>query len=141
MIGGAHKKPLWSAGSWDSLKDVSIMERGKESTREEGREERNDRGKEGSISHKMLRYSSVYCYADGYPVFNATYGQGTGPIVMDGMKCDGSEPTLQDCIFDPDASEDSHAEDAGVMCITGKPVAGITAHVICIMLYMCSDYY
>ena len=75
-----------------------------------------------------LRYFSVSVYADGYPVFNATYGQGTDPIVMDGMKCVGSESTLQDCIFDPDASEDSHAEDAGVMCITGKPVAEIIAH-------------
>ena len=66
MISGAHKRPLWSAGSWDFMEDVSIMERGKESRMEEGREGgreegrdggrergKNDRGKEGSISHRM----------------------------------------------------------------------------------------
>ena len=81
----------------------------------------------------MSIYSPVFIYhhSDGYPVSNAAYGQGTGPIVMDGMKCVGSESTLQDCTFDPDASEDSHAEDAGVMCITGRPTA--ITHVLCVV--------
>ena len=35
---------------------------------------------------------------------------------MDDVQCVGTEPKLINCIFDPDASEDYHFEDAGVTC-------------------------
>ena len=46
----------------------------------------------------------------------ATFGQGSGPILMDNVQCVGTEPKLINCTFDPDASEDFDFEDAGVTC-------------------------
>ena len=46
----------------------------------------------------------------------AHFGEGTGPILMDGVGCMGSESRLFDCPHDTDTAEDSHAEDAGVHC-------------------------
>lgn len=47
---------------------------------------------------------------------NAFFGQGTGAINMDNVVCIGNESRLIDCPYDPDASDDTHAEDAGVKC-------------------------
>ena len=46
----------------------------------------------------------------------AQFGQGSGPIVMDNVGCEGSEAQLTDCPFDSDTSDCSHFEDAGVEC-------------------------
>ena len=35
---------------------------------------------------------------------------------MDSVRCTGGEASLVDCIYDQDAGEDTHAEDAGVQC-------------------------
>ena len=49
----------------------------------------------------------------------AYFGEGTGPILMDAVRCRGSESRLIDCPYDKDTAEDSHAEDAGVHCQLG----------------------
>ena len=46
----------------------------------------------------------------------AAFGKGTGPIHMDNVNCYSNEQTLLSCGYDPNASEDSHNEDAGVVC-------------------------
>ena len=46
----------------------------------------------------------------------AQYGSGTGPIALDSVTCFGNEENLLDCLFDPDSTEDTHAEDVGVNC-------------------------
>ena len=46
----------------------------------------------------------------------AQFGQGSGPIVMDNVACEGSEEELTGCAFDSDTSDCSHFEDVGVEC-------------------------
>lgn len=47
----------------------------------------------------------------------ATYGQGNGPIWMDGLRCTGRETRVSDCIFNGWGKHDcSHYEDAAVEC-------------------------
>ena len=48
--------------------------------------------------------------------YSAYFGQGSGPIYLDNVGCIGSERRLLDCYYENDASEDTHAEDAGVHC-------------------------
>ena len=45
----------------------------------------------------------------------AYFGQGTGPIHVDGISCRGSETTLNNC-FRKLTHDCTHAEDAGVEC-------------------------
>ena len=51
----------------------------------------------------------------------AAFGQGTGPILLDEVKCIGLEYRLFDC---PHAGIEvdncGHSQDAGVVCVAGK---------------------
>ncbi len=60
-----------------------------------------------------------FLYIVSLPVLYAGYGQGSGPIHLDGVSCSGNEERLVNCPYDPNSSEDSHAEDAGVICFDG----------------------
>ena len=67
--------------------------------------------------------ASVVCrqlgfVATGATAFsNAEFGQGTGPILLDGVNCVGTESRLADCPANPIGNHDcSHGEDAGVRC-------------------------
>ena len=47
----------------------------------------------------------------------ATFGQGTGPILLDQVSCAGTEGRLADCQANAIGVHDcSHSEDAGVRC-------------------------
>lgn len=46
----------------------------------------------------------------------AHFGEGTGPIWLDDIGCNGNEPDLLSCPHGTDTSEDSHDEDVGVAC-------------------------
>ncbi|XP_056136474.1 neurotrypsin [Lampris incognitus] len=52
----------------------------------------------------------------------AYFGEGTGPIHVDNVKCSGEERSLADCIKQPPGSHNCrHSEDAGVICDYGQP--------------------
>ena len=52
----------------------------------------------------------------GVQLFESShFGQGTGPIVFDGLKCDGSESKLEDCTSRV-SYLDHHNEDIGIHC-------------------------
>ena len=46
----------------------------------------------------------------------AQFGQGSGPIVLDNIDCHGDELSILECDFDPDTSDCTHFEDAGIRC-------------------------
>ena len=59
--------------------------------------------------------------------FNAYFGRGTGPILLDDLLCTGSEARLIDCprftsqgIGTYDFCPNGHGEDAGVRCVDRK---------------------
>ena len=51
----------------------------------------------------------------------ATFGAGTGSILLDGVQCTGSERVLMNCTASSSVSSScTHARDAGVRCSTGN---------------------
>lgn len=50
-------------------------------------------------------------------VLNSKYGSGRGQILLDELKCTGSESSILECKFDPWTKHDcSNNEWAGVVC-------------------------
>ena len=65
----------------------------------------------------------VVCRQLGLPhtnaaaLYRAPFGRGTGPILLDDVRCDGSESSLASCRSRGWYRNDcSHGEDAGVRC-------------------------
>ena len=68
--------------------------------------------------------ASVVCRQLGYSADGAVarprayFGPGTGPIILDDVRCNGTEVTLTDCDSRPAFSHNCyHYEDAGVHCL------------------------
>ena len=52
---------------------------------------------------------------------SARYGQGTGPILLDEVRCNGNELSVLNCPQNPIGQHDcSHFDDAGVTCSAGE---------------------
>ena len=92
-----------------------------------GRVEIFYRGEWGSICDDFwtIENARVICRSLGYEgawshSTQAHYGQGTGLIWLDDVKCNGTEQFIQDCAHLPFGSHNcEHREDAGVSCIGG----------------------
>ncbi|XP_019639824.1 PREDICTED: deleted in malignant brain tumors 1 protein-like, partial [Branchiostoma belcheri] len=80
----------------------------------------------GTVCHNQfdMKDADVICRMLGYP--NATqvrndayFGQGTGPIYMADLRCDGNESSIFDCPYAGWTIHDcDHGQDAGVVCRT-----------------------
>ena len=54
---------------------------------------------------------------DATALSSATFGQGSGPIILDNVQCTGREARLFDCPANPIGRHDCvHSEDASVRC-------------------------
>ena len=72
----------------------------------------------GKVWHKY-KYIIIIILVGSIAYSSAYFGQGSGPIVMDNLACTGNENAITDCLYDPDVSDCSHFEDAGVVCAAG----------------------
>ncbi|KAJ8305174.1 hypothetical protein KUTeg_017275 [Tegillarca granosa] len=56
----------------------------------------------------------------GEPRNDAAFGEGTGSVLLDQVRCNEGDRNLRDCKYNYTTSNCSHAEDAGVICISGE---------------------
>ena len=59
---------------------------------------------------------SLFSSTDATALSFAFFGQGSGPIVLDDVRCVGTEDRLIDCPYDPSTIDCAHSEDASVRC-------------------------
>uniref|UniRef100_A0A673AQN5 Neurotrypsin n=1 Tax=Sphaeramia orbicularis TaxID=375764 RepID=A0A673AQN5_9TELE len=89
----------------------------------EGRVEILHNGDWGTVcdDHWTHQHAEVVCRQLGYssihPQRHGTFGEGVGLILLDDVRCEGSEPSLLDCRHGIWGRTDcSHSEDVGVRC-------------------------
>ena len=61
----------------------------------------------------------MYCQLiiGAFPLFEAAFGVGSGPIFLDEVRCNGDEASLLECSHEGVLNHDcSHYEDAGIVC-------------------------
>ena len=69
----------------------------------------------------MLYNTGLSIHTGGTALSNAYYGQGTGAILMDDVRCVGTETRLWDCTTNGIGVHNcGHSEDASVQCVGGK---------------------
>ena len=69
---------------------------------------------------------------------NAFFGQGTGPIFLDDLRCTGTETRLVDCPSNGIGISNhcnGHADDAGVQCQPRKDFVLFLGHNFCSAVY------
>lgn len=77
--------------------------------------------------YRCLASHDLLILAGSTPFYNAYFGRGTGPILLDDLQCSGSETRIINCprhisqgIGTYDGCYNGHGEDAGVRCVQRK---------------------
>lgn len=65
---------------------------------------------------KIAVHQCITFFAGARALGQATFGQGTGPIFLDDVRCVGNEPNLRNCSLLL-THNCIHLEDAGVSCL------------------------
>ena len=94
-----------------------------------GRVEIYHNGRWGTVcdDHWTMNEANVVCRQLGYPgarqaLRSAAYGEGSGPIWMDDVRCQGREAFLSHCRSnDWENHNCNHREDASVKCTALSP--------------------
>lgn len=69
----------------------------------------------------MFHHISLYSFtAVVVPIQEALFGEGTGPIQLRNVRCDGSEPTLTKCPYSSYTGSCDHSKDVGVICLANS---------------------
>eukprot|EP00105_Crassostrea_gigas_P035986 XP_019920134.1 PREDICTED: deleted in malignant brain tumors 1 protein [Crassostrea gigas] len=134
----------WGSHNCDHSKDVSISCLSPNetvrliggTTQFEGRLEVYRHGQWGTVCDDKIneKVSAVVCRTLGLPwttseVYGgALYGQGSGLIWLDDVKCEGTEARIQDCHHDTWGVHNcDHTEDASINCSPSR--GGISFHI------------
>ena len=67
----------------------------------------------------LVTFHLIFLFIDATSFSSAYFGQGTEPILLDNVRCSGSEAQLASCSYTTPTSSDYHYEDAGVRCTPG----------------------
>ena len=73
-------------------------------------------------------------YFSSFPILgaqargNAAFGQGSGTILLDDVRCTGTESRLRNCTYTT-RHNCAHSEDAGVVCV-GMCVVEVIDHAL-----------
>uniref|UniRef100_A0A4W3H125 Soluble scavenger receptor cysteine-rich domain-containing protein SSC5D n=1 Tax=Callorhinchus milii TaxID=7868 RepID=A0A4W3H125_CALMI len=64
---------------------------------------------------------------------NAAFGQGTGPVWLSDVRCNGAEAALDQCPAKPYGNDNncSHSQDAGVICSGPVPIRLVDGQTMC----------
>lgn len=73
---------------------------------------------EAQVVCRQLGFSRAVIREEPTVLYNASFGEGNGPIYLDGVTCSGNETKLFDCSFKTlqHANGCDHSEDVGVRC-------------------------
>jgi len=72
----------------------------------------------------------------GLALFGQRFGEGTGDILLDDVRCEGNETSLADCQHAEWGDHNCmHSEDVSVMCAENLDITG-TAHIIFTMCFL-----
>lgn len=79
-----------------------------------------------------LDYGAMCCYSTGAQALSrAPFGQGTGPILLDDLICNGGETRLTDCFHNGVGVHNcAHYKDAGLRCRAPMPPGIMMASII-----------